>query len=103
MPRTRSRVFAATRVAGLAARLAGATMLAMGSAGAAQAETVITAAHMVDVLTGQMVDYPAIFVGDDGRITGIADARTIRFGSNVTHIDLGEKTLLPGLIDMHVH
>lgn len=69
----------------------------------AAAETVITAAHMVDVLTGQVVDHPAIFVGDDGRITGIADARTVRWGASVHHIDLGERTLLPGLIDMHVH
>lgn len=66
-------------------------------------QTVITAAHYIDVLTGQTVDFPAIFVGADGRITGIADARTVRWGSGVTHIDLGDKTLLPGLIDMHVH
>lgn len=66
-------------------------------------QTVITAARYVDVLTGKTVEHPAIFVGADGRITGIADARTVRWGSNVKHIDLGEKTLLPGLIDMHVH
>jgi imidazolonepropionase-like amidohydrolase len=65
--------------------------------------TVITGARMLDVLTGKMIDNPAIFVGADGRITGIADARTVKWGGNVTHIDLGDKTLLPGLIDMHVH
>jgi imidazolonepropionase-like amidohydrolase len=65
--------------------------------------TVITAARMLDVLTGKTVEYPAIFVGDDGRITSIADARTVRWGSDVKHIDLGDRTLLPGLIDMHVH
>ncbi len=65
--------------------------------------TVITGARMLDVLTGRMVDNPAIFVGEDGRITSIADARTVRWGSDVTHIDLGDRTLLPGLIDMHVH
>ena len=64
---------------------------------------VITGARMLDVLTGKMIDNPAIFVGADGRITGIADARTVKWGGNVTHIDLGDKTLLPGLIDMHVH
>ena len=69
----------------------------------AEASSVITAARMVDVTTGRTVEHPAIFVGDDGRITSIADARTVRWGSNVEHIDLGEKTLLPGLIDMHVH
>ncbi|WP_283419444.1 amidohydrolase family protein [Sphingopyxis sp. Geo48] len=66
-------------------------------------QTVITAARYVDVLAGKTVEHPAIFVGADGRITGIADARTVRWGSNVKHIDLGDKTLLPGLIDMHVH
>ena len=65
--------------------------------------TVITADKMVDVLTGKIVEFPAIFVGEDGRITNIADARTVKWGSDVKHIDLSGKTLLPGLIDMHVH
>ena len=69
----------------------------------AAGQTVITAARYIDVLTGKAVEFPAIFVGADGRITNIADARTVRWGSNVKHIDLGDKTLLPGLIDMHVH
>ncbi len=86
----------------------GATALVAVSTASSQAQeatgqTVITAARYIDVLTGKTVDYPAIFVGADGRITGIADARTVRWGSNVKHIDLGDKTLLPGLIDMHVH
>ena len=65
--------------------------------------TVITADKMVDVLTGKIVEFPAIFVGEDGRISNIADARTVKWGSDVKHIDLSGKTLLPGLIDMHVH
>lgn len=69
----------------------------------AAAQTVITADRMIDVLTGKVVEYPAIFVGNDGRITNIADARTVRWGSDVRHFDLSGKILLPGLIDMHVH
>lgn len=65
--------------------------------------TVITGARMLDVLTGKSVEYPAIFVDAEGRITSIADARTVKWGSDVKHIDLGDRTLLPGLIDMHVH
>ncbi len=65
--------------------------------------SVITADRMIDVLTGKVVDNPAIFVGADGRITNIADSRTIKWGSDVKHIDLSGKTILPGLIDMHVH
>ncbi|AUW58619.1 Xaa-Pro dipeptidase [Sphingobium sp. SCG-1] len=69
----------------------------------AQAETVVvTADHMVDVVGGKTIDYPAVFV-TDGRITSIADARTVRWGSDVKHIDMSGKTLVPGLIDMHVH
>lgn len=77
--------------------------LAAATAAPAAAESVITAARMIDVESGRVVEYPAIFVGDDGRITSIADARTVRWGSNVRHVDLGNRTLLPGLIDMHVH
>lgn len=63
---------------------------------------VITADRMVDVVTGRIVDAPAIFV-EGGRITSIADARTVKWGNDVEHINLSGKTLLPGLIDMHVH
>lgn len=69
----------------------------------ATAQSVITAARMIDVESGRVVEYPAIFVGADGRITSIADSRTVRWGSDVRHVDLGARTLLPGLIDMHVH
>jgi imidazolonepropionase-like amidohydrolase len=85
---------------------AAACFAATGAAAQEEAEAgpvVITAAHMIDVESGKTVDYPAIFVGPDGRITSIADARTVRWGADVRHIDLGDRTLLPGLIDMHVH
>lgn len=89
-------------------RLISALMAAVAAAGLAAApvwadKSVIIADHMLDVTTGKTVDYPAVFVGDDGRITAIADARTVKWGSDVTHIDLSGKTILPGLIDMHVH
>lgn len=66
-------------------------------------KVVVTADRMLDVQTGRMVESPAIFIGDDGRITAVADARTVRWGSDVRHINLGSRTLLPGFIDMHVH
>ena len=65
--------------------------------------TVITAARYLDVVTGKYVENPAIFVGQDGRITSIADARTVKWGADTHHVDMAGKTLLPGLIDMHVH
>ncbi len=72
-------------------------------ASSAQAATVVTADRYLDVNSGNYVEHPAIFIGDDGRITSIGDARSVRWGADVKHIDLSGKTLLPGLIDMHVH
>jgi len=70
----------------------------------AQAEkVVVTADRYLDVQTGKYVEHPAIFIGDDGRISSIADARTVKWGADVRQIDLSGKTLVPGLIDMHVH
>jgi len=58
---------------------------------------------MLDVTTGRYVDNPAIFIDDSGHITSIGDARTVRWGADVKQIDLGNRTVLPGLIDMHTH
>lgn len=82
--------------------LAAASLFAL-AAPALAGTTVITAERYLDVATGKYVEHPAIFVGEDGRITGIADARTVRWTAETTHIDLAGKTVLPGLIDMHVH
>jgi imidazolonepropionase-like amidohydrolase len=85
-------------------RLLFAAVAAVSFAVPAHAEkVVVTADRMLDVQTGRYVDHPAIFIGDDGRITGVSDARTVRWGADVRHIDLAGRTVLPGLIDMHVH
>lgn len=101
----RSRVKLGTFLRGIAFGSLGlfATSAASAQTQERAGQTVITAARYVDVLSGRTVDYPAIFVGADGRIASIADSRTVRWGSDVRHIDLGDRTLLPGLIDMHVH
>ena len=64
--------------------------------------TYFTAAKMVDVETGKLVDQPLIGVRD-GRVVSIADRRTTSLPANAKLVDLGNRTLLPGLIDMHVH
>lgn len=87
----------------LAATLGLLALAVPASAETAEQPTVITAERYLDVATGRYVDHPAIFVDKDGRITQIADARTIRLSADVRRIDLPGKTLLPGLIDMHVH
>src|SRR3546814_3893926 len=64
----------------LAATASFAASGAAAQQGAATGQTVITAAHMLDVVSGKTVDYPAIFVGSDVRITNIADARARKSG-----------------------
>jgi imidazolonepropionase-like amidohydrolase len=76
---------------------------AMLATTASAEKSVVTADRYLDVATGRYIENPAIFVGDDGRITAVSDARTVRWGADVKHIDLAGRTLLPGLIDMHVH
>ncbi len=69
----------------------------------APAATVVTADRMLDVETGRYVDNPAILVGDDGRIQQIGSLAAMSVPAGTRHIDLAGQTLLPGLIDMHVH
>ena len=65
---------------------------------------VITAARMVDVLAGRVVEEPVIVV-TDGRIVAVVGRGGARpnIPSDARRIDLPGMTLLPGLIDMHVH
>src|ERR1044071_6259201 len=69
----------------------------------AWAVTVVTADRMLDVTTGRYVDRPAIVIGDDGKIQQIGTLASLQLPAGAKHIDLPGETLLPGLIDMHVH
>ncbi|MDP8912103.1 MAG: amidohydrolase family protein, partial [Pseudomonadota bacterium] len=75
----------------------------LGCASAAGAETVVvTADRMVDVLAGRMVESPAIVIAD-GRITEVGRQGQVAVPPGAKRIDLPGMTILPGLIDMHVH
>jgi imidazolonepropionase-like amidohydrolase len=74
----------------------------LGASGA-QAATVVTADRMLDVTSGRYVDHPAILIGDDGRIQQVGQLASMQLPAGTKHIDLPGETLLPGLIDMHVH
>ena len=77
--------------------------LALGLAGAAQARTVVvTADRMIDVVAGKVVDH-AVVVITDGRIASVGVQGQLRPPAGAEIIDLQGETLLPGLIDMHVH
>lgn len=69
----------------------------------ASATTVVTADRMLDVTTGRYIPNPAIVIGDDGKIQQIGSLATLQLPAGTRHIDLPGETLLPGLIDMHVH
>ena len=71
----------------------------------AQAETVVvTADRMVDVNTGQTLPEPVIVI-TDGKIASVVTRGGGRpmIPDGARRIDLPGTTLLPGLIDMHVH
>ena len=80
-----------------------ATAAALSIAGPTAASTVVTADRMLDVQAGRYVDHPAILIGDDGRIQQIGNLASMQLPAGTKHIDLPGETLLPGLIDMHVH
>jgi len=62
---------------------------------------VVTADRMVDVLAGRSVVRPQITIAD-GRITAVS-SQDAPAAAGARRIDLPGMTLLPGLIDMHVH
>jgi imidazolonepropionase-like amidohydrolase len=64
-----------------------------------QQPVVVRAARMVDVTTGQLVA-PALVVIADGKIRSLGSG-DVPPGART--IDLGDLTLLPGLIDAHTH
>ncbi|WP_348694432.1 amidohydrolase family protein [Duganella fentianensis] len=73
--------------------------LGLGSHASA-AVTAVKAAHMLDVRSGTMIDGAVILI-DGERITAAGSKLAIPAGAQI--IDLGNKTVLPGLIDMHTH
>lgn len=66
----------------------------------AQTVTAIRAAHLIDVRAGTTIDDAVVIVTGD-RITDAGSKLAISPGARV--IDLGARTLLPGLIDAHTH
>lgn len=85
----------------VAALLTAVLAAAAPAAAQVQGTTVITAARMLDVRSGRMVERPQIVVQGE-RIASVGrQGEPVPDGAR--RIDLGNRTLLPGLIDMHVH
>jgi len=69
----------------------------------ASAETVlVTADRMLDVAAGRYVERPAVLIRD-GRIVELGVAGRLQAPQGARTVDLPGRTLVPGLIDMHVH
>jgi imidazolonepropionase-like amidohydrolase len=85
-----------TRIRGCAVA---AICLVAPSPAAAQQVTIVRSARMLDVVKGEMVS-PAVIVVANGKIQSVGGAN---LPANARTIDLGDLTLLPGLIDAHTH
>ncbi|MDY0747187.1 amidohydrolase family protein [Paucibacter sp. R3-3] len=81
-------------------------LLILALASAAQADTVVvTAERLLDVQAGRYVDKPQITIVD-GRISAVGrqgEGKGDAVATGARRVDLPGLTLLPGLIDMHVH
>lgn len=77
-------------------------LAAAGWSSAHAADVVITADRLLDVKSGRMIQNPEILVRDGKVVSLKADAATPP-AADATRIALPGMTLLPGLIDMHVH
>ena len=53
-------------------------------------------------IVGQPIEQGILLV-QNGKITAIGDARTVRLSSDVMIVDLAGKTIMPGIVDTHSH
>lgn len=81
--------------------LATTALIALAPAAQAATVVVVRAAHMIDVIAQKRVDDAQVVI-TDGRISAVGH-KTDGMPQGATVIDLGARTLVPGLIDMHVH
>jgi imidazolonepropionase-like amidohydrolase len=64
--------------------------------------TVVYADRMIEPGTQSVVEDAAVLI-EDGRVIASGARDSIEIPNSASVIDLGERTILPGLIDMHTH
>ena len=85
------------------AGLVAAAALAGAASPAPEAPTlVVHAAHLVDPAAGRVLDDVVIVVSGD-RVSAVGTSATTPVPAGTPRIELGSATVLPGLIDVHVH
>jgi len=80
--------------------LSAAAMLAATATSAFAETSYVSAARMLDVESGRYVEAPLITI-TDGKIAAVESGATAPEGAKL--VNLPGMTILPGLIDMHVH
>ena len=78
------------------------SLLAITSHTASAQSLAIKGAAILDVVSGDLVRGYVVLV-NDGQITRVAPERSVMIPAGSEVLDLQGHTLLPGLIDMHVH
>jgi imidazolonepropionase-like amidohydrolase len=79
------------------------TAFAQSADAPAAKRAIVSAARMLDVRSGRMLQNVQVLV-EDGRIKQITQSGgRVTDAPDAQRYDLGDATLLPGLIDMHVH
>lgn len=76
-----------------------AALLCWSSVAAAK-DVVIHAGHLIDAVSGKVADRMSILISDE-RITAVQQGFVTPAGAEI--VDLSQATVLPGLIDCHVH
>jgi imidazolonepropionase-like amidohydrolase len=64
--------------------------------------TLVRAGHLLDVKTGEVLDAQTIVVNGD-TISSVGATSTVPAQPGDTVVDLGDMTVMPGLIDVHTH
>ncbi|MEZ4941689.1 MAG: amidohydrolase family protein [Saprospiraceae bacterium] len=77
------------------------TTLLLATMFCAAQKTILHCGRLVDVKTEQLLTERSIFV-ENGKITGVVEGYAPA-GPDDQLIDLKDRTVMPGLIDMHVH
>ncbi|MBT4519295.1 MAG: amidohydrolase family protein [Halieaceae bacterium] len=78
-------------------------ILSLFSISNAMAQTVyLRAAKMVDVISGEVHESPAIII-EDQRIVEVGSSTSLEVPADARVIDLEGMTIMPGLMDMHTH
>ena len=63
--------------------------------------TVITADHLLDIESGELIDNPVVVI-EGNLIAAVGSGDAVSIPADATRLDLPGQTLLPGFMDMHI-